>query len=109
MVPPCASSASALNCILPLRSVDAKALEPGRYTVILEPAATSELLGFMLSGFDARQTDEGPDITWAQELAHFERLCDAGATDLSTDWWIAQTLLRAEAELAADGSLAGLG
>jgi predicted Zn-dependent protease len=42
-----------------LRSVDAKALEPGRYTVILEPAATSELLGFMLFGFDARQTDEG--------------------------------------------------
>jgi predicted Zn-dependent protease len=42
-----------------LRSVDAKALEPGRYTVILEPAATSELLGDMLFGFDARQTDEG--------------------------------------------------
>ena len=42
-----------------LRSVDAKALEPGRYTVILEPAATSELLGAMLSGFDARRTDEG--------------------------------------------------
>ena len=42
-----------------LRSVDAKALEPGRYTVILEPAATSELLGYMLFGFDARQTDEG--------------------------------------------------
>jgi len=58
---------------------------------------------------ETRQTDEGPDITWAQELAHFERLCDAGATDLSTDWWIAQTLRRAEAELASDGSLAGLG
>jgi predicted Zn-dependent protease len=42
-----------------LKSVDAKALEPGRYTVILEPAATSELLGYMLFGFDARQTDEG--------------------------------------------------
>ncbi|MDN4056368.1 TldD/PmbA family protein [Massilia sp. YIM B02763] len=42
-----------------LRSVEAKALEPGRYTVILEPAATSELLGFMLFGFNARQTDEG--------------------------------------------------
>jgi hypothetical protein len=27
-----------------LRSVDAKALEPGRYTVILEPAATSDVL-----------------------------------------------------------------
>jgi len=42
-----------------LRSVDAKALEPGRYTVILEPAAISDLLAYMLSGFDARQTDEG--------------------------------------------------
>jgi predicted Zn-dependent protease len=42
-----------------MRSVDAKALEPGRYTVILEPAATSELIGFMLGGFDARQADEG--------------------------------------------------
>jgi predicted Zn-dependent protease len=42
-----------------LRSVSAKALEPGRYTVILEPAATSDLLGYMLLGFDARQADEG--------------------------------------------------
>jgi len=42
-----------------LRSVDAKALEPGRYTVILEPAATSELLGRMFGGFGARQADEG--------------------------------------------------
>ncbi len=32
-----------------LRSVDAKALEPGRYTVILEPAATSDLLAFMMN------------------------------------------------------------
>jgi predicted Zn-dependent protease len=42
-----------------LRSVDAKALEPGRYTVILEPAATSELIGRMFGAFDARQADEG--------------------------------------------------
>ena len=42
-----------------LRSVDAKALEPGRYTVILEPAATSDLLRFMFNAFDARQADEG--------------------------------------------------
>jgi predicted Zn-dependent protease len=42
-----------------LRSVNAKALEPGRYTVILEPAATSDLIGNMLGGFDARQADEG--------------------------------------------------
>ncbi len=42
-----------------LRSADARALEPGRYTVILEPAATSELLGRMFGGFDARAADEG--------------------------------------------------
>lgn len=42
-----------------LRSVEAKALEPGRYTVILEPAATSDLIGNMLGGFDARSADEG--------------------------------------------------
>ena len=42
-----------------LRSVDARALEPGRYTVILEPAATSEILGNMFSAFSARSADEG--------------------------------------------------
>jgi predicted Zn-dependent protease len=42
-----------------LRSVDARALEPGRYTVILEPAATSELVGRMFGAFGARQADEG--------------------------------------------------
>ncbi|WP_292998381.1 TldD/PmbA family protein [Nevskia sp.] len=41
------------------KSADAKALEPGKYTVILEPAATAGLLGFMLRGFDARESDEG--------------------------------------------------
>ena len=42
-----------------LRSVEAKAIEPGRYTVILEPAATSDIVGYMLGNFDARQADEG--------------------------------------------------
>jgi len=42
-----------------LRSVDAKALEPGRYTVILEPDATSDILGRMFGAFGARQADEG--------------------------------------------------
>ena len=40
-------------------SQDAKALEPGKYTVILEPAAAAGLIGFMMFGFDARQADEG--------------------------------------------------
>ncbi|WP_300621903.1 TldD/PmbA family protein [Dokdonella sp.] len=40
-------------------SVDAKALEPGKYTVIMEPAATAGLISFMMFGFDARSADEG--------------------------------------------------
>ena len=40
-------------------SADAKALEPGKYTVILEPAAAAGLLAFMFRAFDAREADEG--------------------------------------------------
>jgi predicted Zn-dependent protease len=40
-------------------SADAKALEPGKYTVIMEPAATAGLISFMMIGFDAREADEG--------------------------------------------------
>ena len=40
-------------------SADAKALEPGKYTVILEPHAASGLISFMMGFFDARQADEG--------------------------------------------------
>jgi predicted Zn-dependent protease len=41
------------------RSASAKALEPGKYTVILEPAASADLLTYMIRGFDAREADEG--------------------------------------------------
>jgi len=34
-------------------------LEPGRYTVILEPAAVASLLGFFMFSLDARRADEG--------------------------------------------------
>lgn len=40
-------------------SAKPKALAPGRYTVILEPAATTELLEFLLGSLDRRATDEG--------------------------------------------------
>ncbi|MCC2545964.1 TldD/PmbA family protein [Hymenobacter sp. BT175] len=40
-------------------SLGAKAIEPGKYTVILEPAASVELLGNMMESFDARSADEG--------------------------------------------------
>ncbi|MFQ5526177.1 MAG: TldD/PmbA family protein [Thermoanaerobaculia bacterium] len=40
-------------------SRDAKAIEPGKYTVILEPAASVGLLRRMMFNFDGRQADEG--------------------------------------------------
>jgi len=52
-------------------SAEAKALEPGKYTVILEPAASAGLISFMMQGFDARSADEGRSFLqysryWAQ-------------------------------------------
>ena len=40
-------------------SVGARALEPGKYTVILEPAAAVDLLQNMMRSMDARSADEG--------------------------------------------------
>ncbi|WP_394004553.1 TldD/PmbA family protein [Luteimonas sp. WGS1318] len=40
-------------------SAEAQALEPGKYTVILEPAAAAGLISFMMRFFDARTADEG--------------------------------------------------
>lgn len=41
------------------KSAGAKAIEPGKYTVILEPLAASDIIGNMFRGFDARSADEG--------------------------------------------------
>lgn len=40
-------------------SKDAKAIEPGKYTVILEPLAAAYMMESMFGGFDARNADEG--------------------------------------------------
>lgn len=40
-------------------SRNAKAIEPGRYTVILEPAAAGDLVDLMLNAMNARRADEG--------------------------------------------------
>jgi predicted Zn-dependent protease len=42
-----------------LKSAEAKAIEPGKYTVILEPAAVAVLLENVFFRLDARQADEG--------------------------------------------------
>ena len=54
-----AQEASEIAIEKALRSVEAKAIEPGKYTVILEPAASVGLLGNMAGAMDARQADEG--------------------------------------------------
>ena len=40
-------------------SIDARAIEPGKYTVILEPVAVAYMLENMFFGLDARNADEG--------------------------------------------------
>lgn len=42
-----------------MASVNAKALEPGKYTVILEPTAALDLIQNMMRSIDARSADEG--------------------------------------------------
>ncbi|WP_192350760.1 TldD/PmbA family protein [Algoriphagus sp. Y33] len=40
-------------------SKNAQAIEPGKYTVILEPTAAGDLMRLLTGGFDARSADEG--------------------------------------------------
>jgi predicted Zn-dependent protease len=54
-----ASEASKLAIDKAVLSREAKAIEPGKYTVILEPAASAQLLGNMFRSFNARTADEG--------------------------------------------------
>ena len=41
------------------RSRETRAIEPGKYTVILEPSASVDLISHMITALDARQADEG--------------------------------------------------
>lgn len=52
-------SASQVAIDKALLSREPKAIEPGKYTVILEPSAAAGLLQFMLFNMNARQADEG--------------------------------------------------
>ena len=52
-------SATAIATQKAISSASAKAIEPGKYTVILEPAAVAVLLENIFFGLDARQADEG--------------------------------------------------
>ncbi len=51
--------ASAIAIDKAVRSAEARAIEPGKYTVILEPAASVQLIANMAGAFDLRLVDEG--------------------------------------------------
>lgn len=53
------AKASSIAITKAKNSAGAKALEPGKYTVILEPAASVGLLGNMVRNFGQRSADEG--------------------------------------------------
>jgi predicted Zn-dependent protease len=53
------AAVAAIACEKAARSAKPRSLDPGRYTVILEPAAVAELLAFLTSALDARVADEG--------------------------------------------------
>jgi len=62
-----AASLGALATRKALASRDPVALEPGPYTVILEPQAVADLLPLMMGSFNARQADEGRSPFSAKE------------------------------------------
>ena len=53
------AAASRIAAQKAVASQDARAIEPGKYTVILEPAASVDLLQYLLFDMDARSADEG--------------------------------------------------
>lgn len=53
------AAASAIALEKAVASRDARAIEPGKYTVILEPEASVELIQNMMFNMDARNADEG--------------------------------------------------
>lgn len=65
-----AAEASRVAIDKAVMSREAKAIEPGKYTVILEPAAASDLLGNMFRSFDARSADEGRSFMSAPDGAN---------------------------------------
>lgn len=54
-----ATAASRIAADKAAASRDARAIEPGKYTVILEPEAAAGLIQFLMFSFDARSADEG--------------------------------------------------
>ena len=69
-------------------SVNAVAIEPGRYTVVLEPTAVANLLGLMIGAMGARAADEGRSFFSKRGGGNKvgEQVVDPRITILSDPW-----------------------
>lgn len=99
-------------------SAEARALEPGKYTVVLEPAAAAGLVSFMMRFFDARQADEGRSFLSKKGGGNKlgEQVYDPRVTMIADPWnpecavtpWDGTGLARERQALVQDGKIANL-
>ena len=99
-------------------SADARALEPGKYTVILEPAAVAGLVSFMMRFFDARSADEGRSFLSKRGGGNRlgEQLFDPRVNVIADPWdedvpvmpWDNEGLPRERMAIIEDGKVASL-
>ena len=99
-------------------SSEARALEPGKYTVILEPVAAAGLITFMMRYFDARQADEGRSFLsragGGNKLG--EQVFDPRVNFINDPWyegaetfpWDEEGLARERRSLVEDGRIVNL-
>jgi predicted Zn-dependent protease len=100
-----------------LQSRNAKAIEPGKYTVILEPNAAADLVGLMLN-MNARQADEGRSFLSKKgggtKLG--EKIVDERVTIYTDPWneevptanWTGGGMARKKMDLIKDGVVSNL-
>ncbi len=99
-------------------SAEAKALEPGKYTVILEPAAAAGLISFMMNFFDARSAGEGRSFLSKKGGGNKlgEQVYDPRVHLFSDPWhpdapvmpWDGEGLPRERMDIIKDGKIANL-
>jgi predicted Zn-dependent protease len=99
-------------------SSEARALEPGKYTVILEPAAAAGLISFMLNFFDARSADEGRSFLSKKGGGNKlgEQIYDPQVTMVGDPWhetapvlpWDGEGLPREKTPIIQDGKVTNL-
>ena len=101
-----------------LDSAEARALEPGKYTVILEPAAAAGLVSFMMNFFDARSADEGRSFLSKRGGGNKlgEQVYDGQVNLVADPWhpdapvlpWDGEGMPRQKMDIIKDGRIANL-